>query len=96
MNEHILPFPMPNDRIGGPHGPLVVASVEYRDEPTYIATVLLLWPEAPYFEVAHFYQEDCPAEGDIPGRPAGRVLTISRHENIVPAVEEYQQMGGDY
>lgn len=95
MSGPVLPFPMPNDRIGT-NGPLVVASVEYRDEPTYIATVLLLWPEMPFFEVAHYYLEDCPPEGDIEARPAGTVHQLARVENIVPAVDWYQQAGGDY
>ena len=85
-----LKFPMPNDVI---NGSTVVASVEYRDEPSLIALVLLLNKQAPYFTVAHYYQEASP---DAPVYPRGHLLVHGDFENIVPAVEEYTQQGGDY
>lgn len=98
------PFPMPNDRLtplGEVTERIVVASVEYRDEPTMIALVLLLRPVSPFFEVAHFYMEDAPEEETpvyhvpIPARAEGAVHVLATHFNIVTAVREYEQSGGD-
>lgn len=85
-------FPIPNDRIDGR---VVVASVNY-DEDNQIALVLLLNSSAPFFTVAHYYMQDVPAADAIPFRPRGYVHVLGDHFNIVPAVEEYQQNGGDY
>lgn len=84
---------MPNEKMGFR---TVVASVEYRDEPTYIATVLLLNPVSPFFTVAHFYMEPTEQEGEIPARPAGYVHELGTELNIVPAVRLYEESGGDY
>lgn len=59
----------------------VVASVYYTDE---TATLLLIEKGAPYFSVAQL---------DL--RPHGNLSILSEHENIVPAVREYEQAGGD-
>lgn len=59
----------------------VVASVYYTDE---IATVLLLRRNAPFFTVGQVDLE------------TGRLTVGEYHENIVPAVREYEDMGGDY
>jgi hypothetical protein len=86
-------FPMPNDRLGDS---TVVASVTYRDEPTEIATVLLLNKEPPFFTVAHYYLEAIEASGMYPARAEGELEGLGDEYNIVPAVEWYQQSGGDY
>ena len=99
----LLPFPMPNDTLFGADetGEIrrdprtVIASVEYRDEPTVIALVLLLNRASPFFTVAHYYQEACPAEGDAPARPTGYLHELVEEYNIVHAVREYEQSGGD-
>lgn len=88
---------MPNDKLVLEGQPVtVVASVEYRDEPTYIATVLLLGPRTPFFRVAHFYMEPTEQEGEIEPRRAGYVHVLGTFENIVPAVRCYEESGGDY
>lgn len=102
----LLPFPMPNDKIGGG---TVIASVEYfDDERGAVALVLLLNPDPPYFTVAHYALTD--VAGGVSGVARGwtsadSVLTpytrgeldvIGSFENIVPAVREYEQNGGDY
>lgn len=99
----VLPFPMPNDTLFGTDEDgeirrdprIVVASVQYRDEPTMIALVLLLNRQSPFFTVAHWYQEPSPAEYDIPYRPTGYLHELGTHYNIVHAVREYEQSGGD-
>lgn len=73
-------FPMPNDRLGDR---TVVASVWYTEDPE-IATVLLLNPKAPFFTVAFYDLKN------------GGIDPIITTENIVPAVREYEQSGGDY
>lgn len=60
----------------------VIASTYYTDD---IVTVLFLNPTVPFFTVA---QVDL-RNGDLADWG-------SRHENIVPAVREYEQNGGDY
>jgi hypothetical protein len=62
-------------------GATVVASVEYTDD---VALVLLLNPEPFYFTVT-LYRLD-----------GGGFDVIGTYENIVPAVREYEQNGGDY
>lgn len=89
----ILPHPMPGDMIGAQR---VIASVQYRDEPTLIATVLLLNPASPFFTVAHYFMEDAPAEDEAPFNAAGTLHELATELNIVPAVREYEQAGGDY
>jgi hypothetical protein len=100
--ETVLPFPMPGMQL---HGRTVIASVEYfADERGVVALVLLLNQEAPYFTVAHYYQTSMAEEtvkyGDltetIEARPAGFLHILGTHENIVPAVREYEDSGGDY
>lgn len=84
-------FPMPNDMLGTS---IVVASVTYRDDD--IALVLLLNPGPPFFTVAHYYLFDAPAEYGVEYRPAGYLHVLGVFENIVPAIREYEQCGGDY
>lgn len=60
----------------------VIASVYYDDD---TATLLLLRKEKPFFEVAQL---------DL--KPHGNLRILSEHDNIVPAVREYEQEGGDY
>lgn len=86
------PFPMPNDQLAGR---TVVASVEYRDEPTMIALVLLLEPKPPFFTVALYFQEECPAEYESPKRFEGEIDVLGEHMNIVDAVGDYEDSGGD-
>jgi hypothetical protein len=76
-------FPMPNDSLYiDKRGVVtVVASVYYTDEE---ALVLLLHNEPPFFEVAQLLVAN---EG---------LLSLGTFENIVPAVDEYKDSGGDY
>lgn len=106
-----LPFPMPGDRYreGWSIAPsnlnegerTVVASVTYIDDSRgEIALVLLLEREAPYFTVAHLaLTEFDPKRGDITdgGEPmfVGELDVIGRFSNIVEAIREYEQSGGD-
>lgn len=97
----MMDFPLPNDRIGGY---IVIASVSaIADERGETATVLLLAPKPPYFAVGEYAISDFdPAlSGDAflrTGfvRPAGNIDIYGTFENIVPAVREYEQNGGDY
>lgn len=95
-------FPIPNDRLSqyarlGPISHIVVASVTYiDDERGDVVLVLLLNERKPFFTIGHYYITDFPAEGDLPARFAGDFVEIATHENIVPAVEDYVQNGGDY
>jgi hypothetical protein len=77
--------PLPNDVIGDQ---IVIASVIYRDSDAEgvedIYLVLLLNKKPPYFIVA-----------DITW-PSKKILNLGKHYNIVPAVREYEQSGGDY
>lgn len=77
-------LPLPNDLFGGS---VVVASVWITDEgeePS--ALVILLGQGPPYYTV-----------GDLTWRLGAWHLSGARsHPNIVPAVEDYQQNGGDY
>jgi len=64
----------------------VIASVWLVDEPPRpaIALVLVLFPDSPFFGIGEFNLDT-------------DTLTIyRRHYNIVPAVEDYEQSGGDY
>ena len=94
-----LPFPMPGDRI---EKRTVVASAEYfDDERGSVALVLLLNQQPPYFTVAHYALTDVKGgEGIYPEvvteYTRGEVDVIGSFENIVPAVREYEQSGGDY
>lgn len=82
---------LPNDKISVPVSSgwvnaTVVASVVYNADGPIIQTLLLLLPNSPYFQVAIYN----PDEGMV------RAELSERIENIVPAVEQYQQWGGDY
>lgn len=80
-------FPMPTDEgrdISVARGWFtVVASVVYDEEYTR-ATVLLLYREPPFFGVG------------IVNTLTGEFDDLERHMNIVPAVRQYEQSGGDY
>jgi hypothetical protein len=88
-----LPFPMPNDVIDGK---TVVASVTYiDDERGDLALVLLLEHESPFFTVAHYAMTDLAEDENTSGYAAGEIDVIGRFMNIVEAVREYEQSGGD-
>jgi hypothetical protein len=74
---------MPNEEL---HGRTVVASVWLIDDPDRDpeVLVLLLNPTAPFFSVAttNLY--------------TGSLVILGSHENIVPAVRQYEDEGGDY
>ena len=90
----MIAFPMPNDQLAGR---IVVASVDYyADERGEVALVLLLEPEAPYFTVAHYALTEITEDASNVGMTAGELDILGRFSNIVPAVEEYTQSGGDY
>lgn len=75
--------PMPNDRY---EGQTVVASCWYREEPTEIHLVLLLKEMSPYFRVAH-----------LENHGGGEYVAVWEKEsyNIVNAIEDYVEAGGD-
>lgn len=77
---------LPNQKVDDA---VVVASVIYNDNDLPVMwTVLLLYPEPPYFGVVM-----------VEAHSDGQRYVIDRAErelNIVPAVETYQQWGGDY
>lgn len=74
--------PKPNDKLTIEGDDYtVVATCYYTDD---IMLVLLLAAHPPYFAVAHIDLE------------TGNTMWINVHRNIVPAVEEYIQSGGDY
>lgn len=79
-------FPMPGDTL---LGRTVIASTYYTDE---IALVLLLNDRPPFFTVAHYQVHD----SHDPAYPAGSLTHLATEYNIVPAVREYEQSGGDY
>lgn len=78
------PFPLPGEKV---YGRTVIASVWLHEGddggPPPTALLLLLRSSVPYFEVA---------ELDL--RPHGNLDIINDHENIVPAVREYEDNGG--
>lgn len=89
-----LPFPMPNDVI---EDKIVVASAQYiDDERGSIALVLLLTKVPPFFAVALYAQTDIADDKGFRPYKAGEAYVIGQHWNIVPAVREYEQSGGDY
>lgn len=76
---------LPNDEFGGG---MVIASVWLRDDVEVpFALLLLLLPEPPYYALA-----------EVEYRDGKWVEYVDRQyfPNIVPAVEAYQQNGGDY
>ena len=75
-----LEIPMPGQVLGAQR---VIASVFYTDE---VATVLLLNGRQPYFAVAQV---------NLEGDDYLLLGPMSFHDNIVHAVREYEQMGGD-
>ena len=86
MSEYY--FPIPNDKLAEF---TVVASVHYSSAedtglPNDFATVLLLAPETPFFRVAIVECVKDDPQWDYEGI----------HENIVPAVQDYEQNGGDW
>lgn len=95
-------WPMPNDTLDER---TVVASVSYiADERGEVVLVLLLEPEAPYFTVAYYYVDDFDPNaseeaasmgGGIPYK-AGTLDILGHFMNIVPAIRQYEQSGGDY
>ena len=81
-------LPLPNDEF---RGRTVIASVWLRDDnlvPPLTCLVLLLESRTPFFTVAELRWDDDTTEW-MP------VWTTS-HMNIVPAVREYENSGGDY
>jgi hypothetical protein len=75
-------FPLPNDLFMIKEQTYkAVATVYYTDT---VALVLLLAKKPPYFAVGNYDLE------------TGEWLFLNTHFNIVPAVEEYVQSGGDY
>lgn len=87
--------PLPGDDLWeGETRLTVVASVLLSDDPDRPEewTVLLLRPVAPYFLVATVI----PRWED--NRPGWQIRTVAGPpiSNIVPAVEQYKQWGGDY
>jgi len=97
----MIPFPMPNDALS--HR-IVIASTTYIDDQRgELVLVLLLEREPPYFTVALYATTDFDptanphiTEDQGPAHNAGDITVLGRHENIVPAVREYEQSGGDY
>ena len=83
------PSPMPGTPLDGG---IVVASVLFREAddeiPDDLETVLVLYPEQPFFGVGVVWTRD--------GYPWEVDEYPHRHLNIVPAVREYEQTGGDY
>ena len=68
-------------------GGTVIASVIINDD-DYDETLVLaltLMPEPPFYRLLDAWQESRKVQ-----------VELGRFENIVPAVEEYQQEGGDY
>ena len=64
---------------------IIASVVSNDDDPEGVQWLLLLLkPEAPYYLIA---------EWDEAKRA---VYVLGEYENIVPAVESYQQFGGDY
>lgn len=77
-------LPMPGERF---HRGIVVASVWQNDEiERATAMVLLVRDAPPYYAVDEIEW----ASGDW------GTVDVRLHPNIVPAVEDYQQNGGDY
>lgn len=74
--------PLPNDVIGDS---IVVASVVYNEDDykEAIFLVLLLNKQPPFFTVATMYW------------PSEEIIARENHFNIVHAIEEYKDSGGD-
>ncbi len=92
-------FPLPNTAVTvDDEQGIVVASVHYYDDDRGAAyTLLLLFPESPYFAVAIAEPADATDDFNRPGETETMVVTaFERHHNIVPAVETYEQWGGGY
>ena len=74
--------PLPNDLING--GTVVASTVLHDDDARPVTWVLLvLQRSAPFYEVIEVDEH-------------GQVTELGEHANIVPAVEQYQDNGGDY
>lgn len=82
MSDELLHVPRPNEQVDGA---TVVASTVAYDGPERPASwlLLLLRPVAPYFDVVELTTD-------------GQLAQHGQFENIVPAVECYQNNGGDY
>jgi hypothetical protein len=90
----VKPFPMPNEELAGR---TVIASVEYfADERGEVALVLLLEKEKPFFTVAHYALTPIAESEANVGMAEGEYDVLGRFENIVPAIREYEQNGGDW
>lgn len=76
-------IPMPNDEFDDG---IVVASVWQSDDAPLTALILLLRREAPFFAVCDLEYIDA----------AWKIINEEPHVNIVPAVDSYQDHGGDY
>jgi len=79
--DELRAIPLPGEQV---YHKVVAASVYYADDGTD-ATLLLIENHEPYFSVARL---------DL--RPHGNLTILSEHANIVPAVREYEQEGGEY
>lgn len=81
-------IPLPGDEV---YHRTVIASVYFTDE---VVTLLLLAPAVlrdPNFQHRYNYEVS-----QLALRPHGNLTVLSEHLNIVPAVREYEQNGGDY
>lgn len=93
-------FPFPGDPF--PDGVTVIASCPYiDDERGELALVLLLETKPPYFTVAHYAVTDFdPKANDVQpdgiAYQEGEIDVLGHFHNIVPAVQEYENSGGDY
>ena len=90
-------WPMPNDLIlAGFERYTVVASVVFamKDDLGFAGndtfTVLLMSLESPFFRCAQLERHESPHGLTF------KVVFSHPHKNIVPAVREYEQSGGDY
>lgn len=79
----IMNFPMPGETLSREY--IVVASSWRNEEDSPTATVLLLANETPFYRV-----------GEVTVDYDQTILWLNEHENIVPAVHDYEQNGGDF
>lgn len=93
-----LDFPLPGSLVALDERKrsTVIASVEYfDDERGSVTLVLLLNQQRPYFTVAHYALTDVSGDSETTPYSRGELDVIGTFENIVPAVREYEQNGGD-
>jgi hypothetical protein len=103
LSHRPLAFPMPNDRLpvtvdGTLVFAMVIGSVYYYDDNRGEAySVVLLLPTAPFFATAII--EPTNATDDEPDEPATvtahHITYAKRFDNIVEAIDDYQQIGGE-